>query len=1139
MITPEQSSQIKNLISSSPTLAPMKSTPNPDDWYNNVKQGAYSANPPQPQQQMSSPSNPFQSQGVGNSIGVKGFGEVIPAPFKATGNEGNVKTALKTVGNTPTDAFNFGAGILDFLNPIKNITDIGKHLSDTITNVAQYASDTNQNPLSVIGKSLISGGEKPGQMPDIYKSALHVILPQFLQQIGSGDLQGAKKTLTEHPVTQVGPMVLIASGLAEKAGVGDEFNQMMTKIAKPISEPLGKAGEMGLDLAKKGITGGANMVKGAPELASKLALFGTAQSTGMSPKTITEIIRNPDNFSPEAMKQFTRENIAQEAIGNINSRIKDLSDTGKEYQTIRSDETPIKVKPNDLQKLISKNTGLKISAKGEIISSPAAEIRTPAEVAKVQQIYDRYQPLFESGKMTRSEFLNMRSDLAEMSSFAPTGFGSSVPLENLSEIMRGKLNTSYRGQIPGLEKLDTTYGAEKSQLDQIKKDYFKADGTLKDNAITKIANLSNTGRESVLGRLESVSPGITQKIITTKAVEDIANASGQKVGTYIRGGLVTGGAITGNITAIVAAIASSPEIATKILRGFGKMLNVKDAVIEKAVNEYDSIKSSIKENPEQGSIKNPFSQGEIPPTKFEGFNDLSTKLLEDLKGRDVVSKQYIEQRMISSDLNLKQVEKDLTKNVLNTFKGDKVPVQEFADKVKAELLPLEVKSSDTYKPTGTSYHDPNAMVEEGAYTPKYENISLPKELKGNIATYKEHIYQSPIKTSAGDVHFSGTGDNYFGHTRIEDMAGETSKLSEGVNNGSKMLRNPYGEHVMGKEGTTRRVIEVQSDLYQKGNLEREIPSYINPGDYLTGEQKTEYNRLNKRITDLTFAENSSQYKPEIAELTKKQDALEESAKVIRDKTIQSRKDELTKLQQYNDPTAHFRMVREEVKQAAVDGKTKLQFPTGETAMKIEGLGGQITTWREVYHNGEYKFTNGTSKLTQEKLSQGLLIRDSASQDWIITDVLGDGKFKAVPKSSVEAHLEDVARDFMPTSEQQQFDKLWAKNQTTLSSSEKIEIDRLFKQLDSIKESPKAVSEAIKRGGLSNSAETFDISGKVDTSNPIYKFYEKDLGRYLKTNYDAQLIKDKQGVQWWQLKITPDMKKAPVNAFGMIKGKDFA
>lgn len=50
-----------------------------------------------------------------------------------------------------------------------------------------------------------------------------------------------------------------------------------------------------------------------------------------------------------------------------------------------------------------------------------------------------------------------------------------------------------------------------------------------------------------------------------------------------------------------------------------------------------------------------------------------------------------------------------------------------------------------------------------------------------------------------------------------------------------------------------------------------------------------------------------------------------------------------KLQQYNDPTAHFRMIREELAQASQDGMRVVQFPTGDTAMKIEGLGSQ-NTW---------------------------------------------------------------------------------------------------------------------------------------------------------------------------------------------------
>lgn len=56
--------------------------------------------------------------------------------------------------------------------------------------------------------------------------------------------------------------------------------------------------------------------------------------------------------------------------------------------------------------------------------------------------------------------------------------------------------------------------------------------------------------------------------------------------------------------------------------------------------------------------------------------------------------------------------------------------------------------------------------------------------------------------------------------------------------------------------------------------------------------------------------------------------------------IEARAEEINTLRQYNDPTAHFRMIREEISQASKDGIQVLQFPTGETAMKIEGLGAQ-------------------------------------------------------------------------------------------------------------------------------------------------------------------------------------------------------
>ena len=57
------------------------------------------------------------------------------------------------------------------------------------------------------------------------------------------------------------------------------------------------------------------------------------------------------------------------------------------------------------------------------------------------------------------------------------------------------------------------------------------------------------------------------------------------------------------------------------------------------------------------------------------------------------------------------------------------------------------------------------------------------------------------------------------------------------------------------------------------------------------------------------------------------------------------------------------------------------------------------------------------------------------------------------------------------------------------------LDRLLK-LRSIDGSPMPIDRM---------KETFDISGKVDINNPIYKFYEKDLGKYLKSKYSAKEI----------------------------------
>lgn len=463
---------------------------------------------------------------------------------------------------------------------------------------------------------------------------------------------------------------------------------------------------------------------------------------------------------------------------------------------------------------------------------------------------------------------------------------------------------------------------------------------------------------------------------------------------------------------------------------------------------------------------------------FDDKGDLTLKTLTKLKGRATVSKQFIEDLSNSGDI--KQVERELIRAILET-EPDQVNVPKFAERVKNELLPLELAIGD---------------IAKGETMSRYENITLPENLRGNVADYTEKIYTSPIKTSAGDVHFgeSPMGDeggleNYFGHTRIEDMAHSISAeiLRAGLKKGYYASAGRQGRIALRKElaesdardtGNTRRVIEVQSDLYQKGRLE---DSFILP-------KKSEVEDRIKEIED-----NKKQGKP----ISKNDYA---SLLNYRENFKLYPNSDPGRLSQYNDPTAHFRMVREEVKQAAIDGKTKLQFPTGETAMKIEGLG-QGETNRFIIEDPKDENIRRKLEISDLKVGQEIKEEGELSGGWIITELNfenGDGNFSAIPKTF-----------------------LWNKEEAdnTLGAKNKIQTSN---------------GEMYYKDG---NVEQFDISGKVDTNNPIYRFYEKDLGRYLKNNYGAQSITDNKGVSWMEVNVDPGYADLPVPAFNEKPKKD--
>ncbi|MCR4337778.1 MAG: hypothetical protein NUV91_08250, partial [Candidatus Omnitrophica bacterium] len=123
---------------------------------------------------------------------------------------------------------------------------------------------------------------------------------------------------------------------------------------------------------------------------------------------------------------------------------------------------------------------------------------------------------------------------------------------------------------------------------------------------------------------------------------------------------------------------------------------------------------------------------------YQKPDELTAKIftLPEVADRVTIGRTHLSDLMKSSKANLKQAEFLLLQDVLNTqFKDDqKIDVQAFKDAVHAQLLPLTRLSMESDVMSGEAL--------------RYENIVLSDDIRGDVETYNENIYESPIETKA-------------------------------------------------------------------------------------------------------------------------------------------------------------------------------------------------------------------------------------------------------------------------------------------------------------------------------------------------------------------------------------------------------
>ena len=568
--------------------------------------------------------------------------------FQSSAEDGPIKAAFKTIGNLPGSTVNFGVGVAKFLNPIDKLRDIAKlpgEIKKTTKDVGSLAESeaglsfqTNQL-IEQIRKNREQGKDNTRLIaqlrtnginvsPDLEKDlspttlrqeSIKAIVPEAAQKItaaldayskgdpNKGDtlLQDAQRAIVEDPTGQIAPFLLVAKQTADSAGYGKQFNAGMERAASIVTKPT-----------KAVITKTQNLI-------STMTRYGTAQATGLNPKTINTILENQAEFATENAAKYTRENIAKDVHGTITDRVTELRSTGKGYETIRQQPGKV-ILPENITEGVLKKYGLKLDPQGNIVRTSESVPLKTGDIAALEAFYKQYG---KEKVLSNNGFLNTRQALDQLSEW-------DVTKSDVSNRIARDLRTAYdelgKQQVEGLEVLDAKYAPEVSILKRIKSDYLQPDGSFKDGAISKIANLTGKGKEAVLGRLEQIKPGITKEITILNAIEDIHAASGQKVGTYGRAALSGGGFMAGIITgnpfliagSILEAILSQPQNATAILRGYARLRGMKDAAIDpivdglKKINEFNVKGKDLNIG---ATIEN-VSTKTVPASRFFGKN---------------------------------------------------------------------------------------------------------------------------------------------------------------------------------------------------------------------------------------------------------------------------------------------------------------------------------------------------------------------------------------------------------------------------------------------------------------------------------------------------------------------------------------
>lgn len=380
------------------------------------------------------------------------------------------------------------------------------------------------------------------------------------------------------------------------------------------------AGEIGQATLSGAAFGGAigGVGAGIPVVASALGKyvpqsvkFALGKASGLDKSTLETGLKYTDELAAARKSGLTRETIGKKVEGAVDNIIKDVSETGRAYESIRNSGAVVEIPTNYWR---DKLDALGVKIKNGVVDRKSSKVMTSADSKAINEFLQIYA---KEGQVSADDFLRTREALANVAKYDAA---KSTVSSNISKSLREGVNADFRQAIPGLEDLDAQYAPLKEMLREIRGKVVDKNGEVK---LSSVVNALKAGRTNQLKTLEKLSPGITKELEILSAIEDIAVAGEKnKIGAYAQSILFGGGFLAGGLPgAVVGLLASNPNLVMDVIQYYAKssafLRKNLSTALPKIANgiKPNAVEAKAIQNAIEQEIKNPVVLAGLLPEK--------------------------------------------------------------------------------------------------------------------------------------------------------------------------------------------------------------------------------------------------------------------------------------------------------------------------------------------------------------------------------------------------------------------------------------------------------------------------------------------------------------------------------------------